>query len=596
MTKQPTVAIPSSWEWSTIGEVVQERVQQSGPRTSDSFLYVDISSIDTSIKKIVEPKTIPTAEAPSRARQNIQPHDVLVSMTRPNLNAVAIVPEGFHAAISSTGFDVLRAHKIEPRWLFYLVQTSAFVESMSTLVQGALYPAIRPRDVRGFRIPIAPIKEQRRIVAEIEKEFTRLEAAMAALQRVRANLKRYRAAILKASFEGRLVTTEAELARRENRPYEPAAALLQRILAEHRSYWEDDQLAKFKALRVVPKDTSWKTKYPRPVAPDTKEVGNAPEGWVWASPDQIASPEDYSLAIGPFGSNLKVSDYKDSGIPLVFVRNIRTHNYVNDLKYVSPEKAEELRPHWVAGGDILITKMGDPPGDSSIYPKHLPTAIITADCIKFRLTSQIPFAEFFVYAIRSDLVHSQILSITKGVAQLKVSLSRFRSIALPLPPLKEQERITEVLEREFATIAKLDNEITTALLRASRLRQAILNSAFIGKLVPQDPSDEPAEKLLDMIRANRQSPKHDSALTESHLAPAREEDMPSNNQSTKRDLVETLRGSDKGLPPEDLFSKAGYDRETIDDFYAALKKEVLAGRIRELRPNKNTVKIQVVSR
>src|ERR1700687_1311167 len=238
MKKQSTVAIPTSWEWSTIGEVVQQRVEQSGPRTPDSFVYVDISSIDTSSKMIVEPKIIPRTEAPSRARQNIQPHDVLVSMTRPNLNAVAIVPEGFLGAIGSTGFDVLRAQEIEPRWLFYLVQTSAFVESMSMLVQGALYPAIRPRDVRGYRIPIAPIQEQRRIVAEIEKEFTRLDAALAALKRVQANLKRYRAAVIKATCEGRLVPTEAELVRREGRSYNSASVLLERILVERRSRWE----------------------------------------------------------------------------------------------------------------------------------------------------------------------------------------------------------------------------------------------------------------------------------------------------------------------------------------------------------------------
>ena len=80
--------------------------------------------------------------------------------------------------------------------------------------------------------PVAPIAEQERIVAEIEKQFTRLDAAVAALKRVQANLKRYRTAVLKAACEGRLVPTEAELARREGRSYEHASVLLERILVE----------------------------------------------------------------------------------------------------------------------------------------------------------------------------------------------------------------------------------------------------------------------------------------------------------------------------------------------------------------------------
>ncbi len=103
---------------------------------------------------------------------------------------------------------------------------------------------------------------------------------------------------------------------------------------------------------------------------------------MWASIEQIASDERYSLAIGPFGSNLKVPDYRDFGVPLVFVRNIRSGKYGGEhTKYVNPEKAIELSAHSVAAGDVLVTKMGEPPGDADVYPADQPSAIITADCI-----------------------------------------------------------------------------------------------------------------------------------------------------------------------------------------------------------------------
>ncbi|MBI1990303.1 MAG: restriction endonuclease subunit S [Betaproteobacteria bacterium] len=104
--------------------------------------------------------------------------DVLVSMTRPNLNAVAIVPPELDGAIGSTGFHVLRARESESSWLFYAVQTNDFVEAMCQLVQGALYPAVRPKDIRAYPIPLPPVDVQRQLVAEIEKQFTRLEAGI----------------------------------------------------------------------------------------------------------------------------------------------------------------------------------------------------------------------------------------------------------------------------------------------------------------------------------------------------------------------------------------------------------------------------------
>lgn len=94
------------------------------------------------------------------------------------------------------------------------------------------------------------------------------------------------------------------------------------------------------------------------------------------------------MAIGLFGSSLKVSDYKIEGVPLIFVRNIRSGSFGGEnTVYVTVDKAAELSAHAVEAVDILVTKMGDPPGDVCRYPTNRPPAVITADCIKLRLTS-----------------------------------------------------------------------------------------------------------------------------------------------------------------------------------------------------------------
>ena len=99
--------------------------------------------------------------------------------------------------------------------------------------------------------------------------------------------------------------------------------------------------------------------------------------------DDIKADSPNALAIGPFGSNLKVSDYRASGVPLVFVRNIRAKAFASgDLKFVSQAKAESLRTHRVRKGDLLVTKMGDPPGDSAVYPlmKRELSPLIASNC------------------------------------------------------------------------------------------------------------------------------------------------------------------------------------------------------------------------
>ena len=138
--------LPLGWAPTALGNVRAENVEQAAPGGAGAFVYVDISSIDSRKKAIIEPKVLLPDQAPSRARQRLQARDVIVSMTRPNLNAVALVPNTMQGAIGSTGFHVLRASPVvAPHWLFYLVQTDAFVEAMSGLVQGVVYPAVGPR-------------------------------------------------------------------------------------------------------------------------------------------------------------------------------------------------------------------------------------------------------------------------------------------------------------------------------------------------------------------------------------------------------------------------------------------------------------------
>ena len=186
--------------------------------------------------------------------------------------------------------------------------------------------------VRDIPLPLPPLNEQRRIVEKIETLFARLDKGEEALRDVQKLLARYRQSVLKAAVTGQLTADwRAENAHR----LEHGRDLLARILQTRRETWDG------------------RGRYKEPTAPDTNDLLELPEGWVWASVDQLSSSEANALCIGPFGSNLKVEDYRDEGVPLVFVRHIRAKDFTGqNLRFVDEKKAEELSSHRVYPGDL----------------------------------------------------------------------------------------------------------------------------------------------------------------------------------------------------------------------------------------------------
>ena len=199
--------LPDGWRWVRLGEVCETRIVTRDPRLEPDapFFYVDITSVDNQKKRIAEPKKLTGAEAPSRARQIIQTSDVLVATTRPNLNAVAAVPSELDDQICSTGFCVLRAgENIDPGYLFVFAQCPDFVESLSDLVRGALYPAVTDKQVHAQFIPLPPLPEQRRIVAILNEQMEAVEKARAAAEAQLEAANLLPAALLRRAFNGEL--------------------------------------------------------------------------------------------------------------------------------------------------------------------------------------------------------------------------------------------------------------------------------------------------------------------------------------------------------------------------------------------------------
>ena len=195
------------WHWPQLKDVCR-KIKNTNPRSTPNrqFIYVDISSIDRSVKRIVKPSMILGKDAPSRARRIIHKGDVLVSTTRPNLNAVALVDNELDGQICSTGLCVLRpdSHRIYSDYLYYCTIRGEFVNSLSNLTNGAMYPAVTDGQVLEQTIPLPPLSEQKRIATTLKERMNDIVHACTAIREKLEIINQLPSAILRKAFNGEL--------------------------------------------------------------------------------------------------------------------------------------------------------------------------------------------------------------------------------------------------------------------------------------------------------------------------------------------------------------------------------------------------------
>ncbi|MGI8857607.1 MAG: restriction endonuclease subunit S [Thermomicrobiales bacterium] len=477
-------ALPEGWAWADLGEIAELVGGGTPSRQVPEYFTGEIvwltpteipknriATLSTSREQI-------TVEALRKCSARLVPEGTVLMTSRASIGYVALAGTD---VTTNQGFASFICHEGVNNWyLAYFLWANA--DNFEQRATGTTFKEISKSSLRPFPIPIPPLAEQERIVAEIEQQFTRLDAGVAALKRAQANLKRYKAAVLKAACEGALVSQDPN--------DEPAAALLARILTARRAKWEADLRAKGKNPATA--------RYDDPAAPDTTGLPELPENWAIASMDQLTShitsgSRDWSKYYGEgTGTFLMAQNVRPGFLDLSFRQSVNP-----------PVDDRDRERSQVQAGDLLVTIVGANTGNLCRVPTELPEHYVCQSVALMRLVDPSVSAFVSMYMVSPENGQKQYERYIYGAGRPHLSFDQLKVTAVVMPPLNEQERIMAEVERRLSVVQEQEIVIAHSLTRAERLRQAILAQAFAGNLVPQDPSDEPASALLARIRATR---------------------------------------------------------------------------------------------
>lgn len=427
----PSKAKPEYWEKGKIPWVSPKDMKSE--HITDSSDHITVSAVEESTAKL-----IPAGSVLIVTRSGILSHTLPVAVT----SVPATVNQDLKVLTPKEG--------ILPEYVSWALRTFARDILHTCSKQGTTVNSIETQKLLRFEIPIAPLDQQKRIVAEIEKQFSRLDEAVANLKRVKANLKRYKAAVLKVAVEGRLVETEAELARREGRSYETGEQLLQRILETRRSQWKG------------------KGKYKEPASPDTTDLPELPEGWVWATLGQLSD-------VVRGGSPRPAGDPRYFGGPVPWITVGPLTADESDYLYRVPEGLTlegKERSRYIEPDTLLLTNSGATLG----VPKISLIGGCINDGVAVLLGVECPLKLYLLNFLRTKTM--SLRRINQGAAQPNLNTSIIKAMIVPLPPEAEQHRIVAEVDRRLSIVREVEAEVDANLKRAQTLRQAVLTQAF----------------------------------------------------------------------------------------------------------------------
>ena len=451
---------------------------QAGKLITDDLVYVPVERVSSD--------------------QMMSTRDVVLTMSSGSADLVgkaALNMDGFHGSFGAF-CGVLRAYSaVSEKYLYYFLSSREFKKQVLASSKGTNINNLKRDHILGAGMPLAPSAEQRRIVAKIEELFSELDKGVESLITARAQLKTYRQSLLKAAFEGRLT----EQWRRDNADkLETADQLLQRI-REEREARHQEQLGEWKV--AVENWEAGSREEKRPVRPSKPKYLPPPR-----MSNQLGLPSGWSLeTLGNVTYKIGDVDHKmpnstERGVPYLSTANLREDGSIDfdGAKKISQSDFERLaakiKPE---KGDIIFPRYGTIGRNCLVVTEQ--EFLVSYSCAIVKNLSEMA-PKYVYYFTLSPWVKKEIDKYAHETTQKNVGIASIGKFEFPLCTLAEQEQIVRQIESGISSLSQLEEELEDSLQRAELLRQSILKRAFEGKLVPQDPDEEPASALLERIR------------------------------------------------------------------------------------------------
>lgn len=385
----------------------------------------------------------PTDFDRENARTRIDSGTVLLTIVG-SIGRSAVVGEHLERFTVQRSVAVLKPSGVLPQYLSYQLQAPTAQAYLRSRAKGTAQKGVYLKDLGELPIRVAPLREQREIVAEIERNLTLLRSGEEHLLRSRANLKLYRTAVLEAACMGRLIPSKKQ---------------------------------------------------------DRPQAG-IPDGWAWVTLGDISSVKG-----GLTKGKVRDRDAVLRKVPYLRVANVqRGYLDLNEIKEIEATD-EEISELMLKRGDILFAEGGDRDklGRGWIWSEEIPLCIHQNHIFRARLMTEeaLPkYVSWYANTIGSKYFFAKGKQTT-NLASINLSILKLLPIALP--PIDEQVRVVAEIDRRLSFTEEIETELEKLQLRAAVLRGVILRAAFEGRLAPQHLADEPASILLDRIRQGRAS-------------------------------------------------------------------------------------------
>lgn len=419
MSEVEATLLPKSWIILPLSEVIQ---MQKGKKPHDLGEKSNLRTVPYINIKAFE-KGIVTEYAPEQDAVYCTEKDVL------------LVWDGARAGLSGRGVNgyvgstlvKVTSDIVEMNYLSYYFESIYSI--LNTQTKGVGIPHINPVVLNNLPFNLAPENEQARIVDKLEELFSELDEGVKELKAAQIKLSQYRQSLLKSAVEGSL--TQQWRAENSDRVQETGEQLLARILKQRREQWQQQKLVEFAEKGKIP-PKNWQDKYPEPVQPDTTDLPELPEGWVWASVAQLGSVQ--------LGRQRTPSKMKGEN-PQKYIRaaNITEQgiNFNDVLEMDFTEK--EIPIYQLKTGDVLLTEASGSPehvGRPCIWPDVDGVYCFQNTVIRFQPSVISADFSFFIFYAYQKL--GKYIDVSGGVGINHLSAGKFSKIAVPLPSLVEQ--------------------------------------------------------------------------------------------------------------------------------------------------------------